>query len=95
MSHTFESVVKHFGDKAQIVGGSIIVNVEGKNVEVGHMHNTTGVFTLTDKGQALLEDAPAKKAKAKPEPAPAPAPVVEPAPAPAPTVDLGLENLGK
>lgn len=86
-SHTFESVCKHFGEKTQIVAGSIIVNVEGKNVEVGHMDNATGVFSLTANGQTLLEDAPSKKAKVKPE--------AQPVETTTPTVDLGLQALGK
>lgn len=68
MAHTYESVLAHFGEFAQIVGGAIIVNHDGKNVEVGAVDNGSGLFSLTEKGQALLEAPkaePAKPAKAK------------------------------
>ena len=68
MAHTFESVLDFFGDKAQRVGGAIVVNVDGKNVEVGVLDNTSGVFTLHAAGQALVEEGHgAKKARAKPD----------------------------
>ena len=61
MSHTFDSVVEFFGSDAQIVGGDIIVNVDGKNVEVGKTHLTDGVFSVTADGLLLLEGAPVVK----------------------------------
>ena len=61
MSHTFDSVVEFFGSDAQIVGGDIIVNVDGKNVEVGKTRPTDGVFSVTADGLLLLEGAPVVK----------------------------------
>lgn len=66
MAHTYETVLAHFGEFAQIAGGTIIVNHEGKNVEVGSVDNASGLFALTEKGQALLEAPKAEAEPAKP-----------------------------
>lgn len=65
MSHTLETVLEKLGDMAQLAGGSLVVNYQGKNVEVGAQDNSTGVFSLTEKGLEVLAelDAPAEKPK--------------------------------
>lgn len=80
MSHTYESVLKFFGEKAQIVAGAIIVNEGGKNVEVGYLDNATGVFTVRPAGLTLLdsEKPQAQKGKSTPKDA---------------IPDLGLDSL--
>jgi hypothetical protein len=63
MSHTYESVLKFFGDKAQRVGGCITVHADGKNVDVGRLDNSTGVFTIYPAGAVLLEADTAQQSK--------------------------------
>jgi hypothetical protein len=65
MAHTLETVLKQLGDEAQLVGGRIIVFRDGKHTDVGGIGMSDAVFSLTEAGKALLEDAPAPKADKK------------------------------
>lgn len=70
MSHTFQSVREFFGERAELVGGVITVYENGKHTDIGRIDNTTGVFTLTADGVAMLDGAPAPKStRKKAEPA--------------------------
>jgi ribosomal protein L12E/L44/L45/RPP1/RPP2 len=62
MAHTLESVLAFFGKEVEQVGGALVARVGGKNVEVGRIDNSTGVFSLTDVGATIVEagKAPAK-----------------------------------
>ena len=62
MAHTLETVLKQLGDEAQLVGGRIVVFRDGKHTDVGGIGMADAVFSLTEAGKALLEDAPAPKA---------------------------------
>jgi hypothetical protein len=64
MSYTLDSVIELLGDEAQVVGGSVLVREEGRNLEVSTQKN--GSFVVTDEGlqylDALVAEKQAKKA---------------------------------